>query len=56
MKPITDGRPVPAHILPGDVELTAADIIELGLEEAPEDLGPSWQEIADAKLRRANHG
>jgi len=44
------------RLLDGDVVLTADDIIDLGLEEAPENSGPSWQEIADAKSRGRDHG
>ncbi len=31
--------------------LTPADIEELGLEEAPPDAGPSWQEIQERRRR-----
>jgi hypothetical protein len=40
----------------GDIVLTEADIEELGLEEAPPDLGASWEEIVDQKNRSRGHG
>jgi len=49
-------RPPQARILPGDVVLTAADIIDLGLEAAPDGVGLSWEEIIDRKSRSTNHG
>lgn len=42
--------------LPGDLVLTDAEIIELGLEEAPADAGPSNEEIAAARQGRPDHG
>jgi|GEM_PF-6887944 len=48
--------PPQARILPGDVVLTAADIIDLGLEAAPADMGPSMEEIMAARTGRTNHG
>lgn len=41
---------------PDDIVLTARDITELGLEEAPKDAGPSLKEMASARGRRLNHG
>ena len=38
----------------GDIILTSQDIEELGLEEAPEGAGPSWEDIA--RSRRPGHG
>ena len=33
-------------LLPDDTVLTTADIAELGIEEAPTDIGPSIEELA----------
>ena len=52
----TTRRPPPARRLPGDIVLTEADIRDLGLEQAPDGIGPSWEEIADRKQRSCNHG
>lgn len=49
--PTTGGR-----LLDGDVPLTQADLAELGLEEAPADAEPSWEEIADAQRGGPGHG
>ena len=35
--------------------LTEADIEELGLEEAPPDAGPSWEEIQERRHRDGEH-
>jgi hypothetical protein len=43
-------------LLPDDIVLTAQDITELGVEEAPSDAGPSFEEIAVARRRRIDHG
>ncbi len=40
----------------GEIILTSTDISELGLEEAPEDAGRSWEEIARAKKEDRRHG
>lgn len=46
-----------SRILPGERVLTANDIRRLGLEQAPDDLGPSWEELEHAKQRQeANRG
>lgn len=50
-QPPIDRRPVPARRLPGDVVLTEAEIRDLGLEQAPDFLGASWEEIADRQHR-----
>ena len=42
--------------LPGDMVLTEAEIYELGLEEAPEEAGPSIEEVAGARQGRQGHG
>jgi hypothetical protein len=39
-------RPNTATLLPDDTVLTTADIAELGIEEAPTDIGPSFEELA----------
>ncbi|WP_395452494.1 hypothetical protein ACHMW5_04190 [Azospirillum melinis] len=36
--------------------LTEDDIVALGLEEAPADAGPSWDEIAEARRQRHAQG
>lgn len=36
----------PDILLPNDIVLTAEDINQLGIEEAPTDTGPSFEEIA----------
>lgn len=38
----------------GETPLTEAEIAECGLEEAPDDIGPSWREIEEK--RRTNNG
>lgn len=45
--PATPDRPNPGHVL------TEAEVKEFGLEEAPEDFGPSWEDII---ARRNAHG
>lgn len=42
-------QPHPEHVL------TEADIKEYCLEEAPADIGPSWEEIQSAAARRTSH-
>lgn len=43
-------------LLDGDLELTEADIIDLGLDEAPEEAGTSLEEIAMARTGGSGHG
>ena len=45
-----------SEMLPYDIVLTARNLTELGLEEAPPDAGPSFEEIAIARSRRLDHG
>lgn len=45
-----------SRILPGERVLTAQDIRRLGLEQAPDDIGPSWEELEHAKRQEGNHG
>ena len=45
-----------AGILPGDIVLTDADIRDLGLEKAPDDMGPSMEEIMADRAGGKNHG
>ena len=40
----------------GELILTAADILELGLDEAPADAGRSWEELYNAKKEERRHG
>jgi hypothetical protein len=56
MKPAITPKPAPTRALPSDVILTADDIRDLGLEEAPDDLGASWEEIIDRRNRSVGHG
>lgn len=49
-------RGLGAVVLDGDSVLTQADIAELGLEEAPEEAGPSLEEIITARMGRPGHG
>jgi len=49
-------KPAPARKLPGDVVLTDAEIRDLGIEEAPEGIGASWEEIIDNRNRSNGHG
>lgn len=56
MKPAINPKPARARALPGDVILTAADIRDLGLEEAHDDLGASWEEIIDRRNRSVGRG
>ena len=44
-------RPVPAD----GHALTEADIEELGLEEAPPNAGPSWEEFQERRRRDGEH-
>ena len=55
---LTNRRPMLARILPGDIVLTEADIKELGLEQAPDDIGPSAEELTATTDRAGgqNHG
>jgi len=54
---LSKGRPpVDAVFLDGDLELTASDIVDLGLEEAHENAGASLEEIAMAGIRRSGRG
>jgi hypothetical protein len=43
-------------LLSGDIVLTAQDIIELGLDVAPDDIGPSVEEAAVGQHGGRNHG
>lgn len=43
-------------LLPGDQALSDQDIEEFGLQEAPDDAGPSWVEIAAARSGRPGRG
>jgi len=54
--PPIDRRPMPARRLPGDIVLTESEIRDLGLEKAPNDIGASWEEIANRQRRSLNHG
>ena len=49
-------KPAPSPMLDGDIVLTDDDIAELGLEEAPADIGPSWQEIMARREKEVGHG
>ena len=40
----------------GEIILTAADILELGLDEAPADAGRPWEELTHAKKEGSKHG
>ena len=42
--------------LPDEIMLTAEEIAELGIDEAPEDLGPSIEESLTTKNGRPDHG
>ena len=54
--PTTDIPSPEDMVLPDDIVLTDAEIIEIGLEEAPADAGPSNEEIAAARQGRPDHG
>ena len=44
-------------LIPGDIILSAQEIAELGLEEAPTEIGPSNEEATVASEKReAGHG
>jgi hypothetical protein len=43
-------------LLPADIVLTADDIVEFGIEEAPDDAGPSFEEMAVTQGGRFGHG
>lgn len=55
-KPTTNRKSPPVSKLSGDIVLTATDIRDLGLEEAPDDMGPSVEEILVERAGRQNHG
>lgn len=42
--------------LPDEIMLTAEEIAELGIDEAPEDLGPSLEKSLTTKNGRPDHG
>jgi hypothetical protein len=44
------------RLLPGDQVITEQDIQELGLEEAPADIGLSVEEVEDLERRRSANG
>ena len=44
------------RLFDGDIVLAESDIPDLGLEEAPSDAGPSWEEILDRKNRSNGNG
>ena len=44
------------RLLPGDIFLTAEEISELGLDEAPDGAGPSIEESLTTKSGRPDHG
>ena len=50
---ITSPRPV-ARKLADDITLTIQQIRELGIEEAPADIGPSWEEYRHQKQQKGN--
>ena len=52
MKTVT----ITERLLPGDTVLTAVEIAELGLDEAPDDTGPSIEESHTSKIGRPDHG
>lgn len=57
MSPTQDKPPAASDVLlDGDQVLTQADIIELGLEEAPQEAGPCFEEMAAAQQGRPDHG
>lgn len=50
-------KPAPSRLIDGDFILSEAEIAAMGLEEAPADIGPSWQEIRQARaLKEVGHG
>ncbi len=55
MKPVLPPHRVLESVAP-DHRLTAADIEEFGLEEAPPGAGPSWEEIAEMRRRQHAEG
>jgi hypothetical protein len=44
----------PGRLLPGEKPILWAEVEELGLEEAPEDIGLSVEELEDIERRRAD--
>lgn len=54
MKLNIDGNARRRLIEVGETPLSEAEIAEYGLEEAPADIGPSWEEIQ--KKRRTSNG
>jgi hypothetical protein len=44
------------QLLPGDIVLTVKEIAELGLDEAPDDAGPSIEESLTNRTGRPDHG
>jgi len=51
-------KPASSLLIDGDIILSDAEIAVMGLDEAPDGIGPSWQEIkqARAKLEPARLG
>jgi len=45
-------KPAPTRLIEGDLILSEAEIAFMGLDEAPDDIGPSWQEIKQARANK----
>jgi hypothetical protein len=50
-------RRVPSRLIDGDIILSEAEIAIMGLVEAADDIGQSWQEIRQVRrMKEVGHG